>query len=54
MMVHILKGALELLSFIRIRGHSLTTLTRQGMYVQGRHGSQGCQGLVLAKFWQSP
>ena len=21
---------------------------------QGRHGSQGCQGLVLAKFWQPP
>ena len=21
---------------------------------QGRHGSQECQGLVLAKFWQPP
>jgi hypothetical protein len=23
-------------------------------YTQGRHSSQGCQGLVLAKFWQPP
>jgi len=22
--------------------------------MQGCHGSQGCQGLVLAKFWQPP